>query len=396
MGSRPRCVCRAWLQELELALRWDLAVDGIGGTFCYRESKGAKERRSHTRGRQNTWERMGGKKGGGVGGRSTKIGPTVALMCWGNILETACPGCPLQPWPWTQLWVLTLELAPQFSPLGNFQPPGGPWMRPSHLASELIPAASCLCGSGQVPTPTGTWGPGRRRKPCVASMVWLHPSRHPVKRPWPPWPREKKPVMESHLSVGISHLEKGWQFHTSQNYFTLVFTTGYAILIHPEGTHNDSFTRVYHIEDLVAPRFRSIREQQSPSLRSAGGDGLQGEERESAVSSTCGWPWLHTVRATLRTSPPQDATPPMPLQLQGAGLLCWLLGLGSWVGKGSPQLLPGLGGAIHLAKEMGCSRLGSQEHLAWQWKVAGPTELGHCRGLAQVDEGLAPMGSARR
>ena len=80
-------------------------------------------------------------------------------------------------------------------------------------------------------------------------------------------------------------------------------------------------------------------------------------------------PAPHCVRATLRTSPPQDAAPPMPLQLHGAGLLCWSLGLGSWVGKGSPQLLPGLGGAIHLAKEMGCGGLGSQEHLACHWKV---------------------------
>ena len=83
-------------------------------------------------------------------------------------------------------------------------------MQASHLASNLIPAASCLYDPGQVPTPTGTWGRGAgRRKPRMVSMVWLQPSRHPVKRPWPPRPLERKPVMESHLSVGISHLEKG-------------------------------------------------------------------------------------------------------------------------------------------------------------------------------------------
>ena len=54
--------------------------------------------------------------------------------------------------------------------------------------------------------------------------------------------------MESHLSVGISHLEKGWQFHNSQNYFTLVFTTGYAISIHPEGARIDSLTRFYQLK----------------------------------------------------------------------------------------------------------------------------------------------------
>ena len=29
----------------------------------------------------------------------------------------------------------------------------------------------------------------------------------------------------------------------------------------PKVHANDSFTRVYHIEDLVVPRFRSVREQ---------------------------------------------------------------------------------------------------------------------------------------
>ena len=32
-----------------------------------------------------------------MGGRSTKIGPTMALMSWGNILQRSSPGCPLEP-----------------------------------------------------------------------------------------------------------------------------------------------------------------------------------------------------------------------------------------------------------------------------------------------------------
>lgn len=106
-----------------------------------------------------------------------------------------------------------------------------------------------------------------------------------------------------------------------------------------------SFTRVYHIEDLVAPRFRQVRERQRPTLQSGWGEmGSKGSEGERCEHHVWATPAPPCVLATPRTSPSQDAAPPTPLPLHGAGLLCWLLGLGSWVGKGSPQLPPGLGG----------------------------------------------------
>ena len=69
-------------------------------------------------------ERIPGR--GWEGGRSTKIGPTMALMSWGYILERSRPSCPLEPRPepssgcspWSyllssHLWVI---FSPQVAP----------------------------------------------------------------------------------------------------------------------------------------------------------------------------------------------------------------------------------------------------------------------------------------